>query len=99
MGVCLTRTPALIAALLAVLRAGGLYVPLDPNYPKDRLAAILEDSGAPVRDDRGALPGRAAGDGRAGRPGGRRGRDGPDALLPPACREMPLMSVPAVSPI
>ncbi len=47
-GVCLERTPELIASLLAVLRAGGLYVPLDPKYPKDRLAAILEDAGAPV---------------------------------------------------
>jgi amino acid adenylation domain-containing protein len=47
-GVCLDRTPALLVSLLGVLRAGGFYVPLDPNYPKDRLEAILDDSGAPV---------------------------------------------------
>ncbi|MFL6203249.1 MAG: amino acid adenylation domain-containing protein, partial [Thermoanaerobaculia bacterium] len=47
-GVCLDRTPALLVSLLGVLRAGGFYVPLDPNYPAERLAAILDDSRAPV---------------------------------------------------
>ena len=47
-GVCAERTPALVVALLAVLRAGGAYVPLDPTYPKARLAAMLDDSRAPV---------------------------------------------------
>ncbi|MEU8110196.1 amino acid adenylation domain-containing protein [Nonomuraea muscovyensis] len=45
-GVCLPRTPDLIVALLAVLKAGGCYVPLDPDYPADRLDHILTDSGA-----------------------------------------------------
>jgi amino acid adenylation domain-containing protein len=44
-GICLPRTPGLVIALLAVLRAGGFYVPLDPAYPAERLAVLLEDSG------------------------------------------------------
>ncbi|HEX4496856.1 MAG TPA: non-ribosomal peptide synthase/polyketide synthase, partial [Thermoanaerobaculia bacterium] len=54
-GVCLERTPDLIAALLGVLEAGGAYVPLDPAYPQDRLAFMLEDSGASLALARGAL--------------------------------------------
>src|SRR5262249_22520082 len=47
-GVFLERAPELIVALLAVLKAGALYVPLDPAYPRERLAATLEDCGAPL---------------------------------------------------
>lgn len=47
-GICLRRSLELPIALLAVLKAGGACVPLDPDYPKDRLAYILEDSRAPV---------------------------------------------------
>ena len=47
-GVCMERTPALIAALLAVSKAGGAFVPLDPEYPADRLRFMLEDSAAAV---------------------------------------------------
>ncbi|MFI7442517.1 amino acid adenylation domain-containing protein [Nonomuraea indica] len=43
---CLPRTPDLVVALLAVLKAGGCYVPLDAAYPPDRLAHLLADSGA-----------------------------------------------------
>ncbi|HJX27571.1 MAG TPA: AMP-binding protein, partial [Thermoanaerobaculia bacterium] len=45
-GVCARRTPELVTGLLAVLEAGGAYVPLDPAYPAERLALLLEDSGA-----------------------------------------------------
>ncbi|HEX2188796.1 MAG TPA: condensation domain-containing protein, partial [Longimicrobiaceae bacterium] len=45
-GVCLPRTPALLAALLGVLKAGGAWVPLDPAYPRERLGWMMEDAGA-----------------------------------------------------
>ncbi len=45
-GVCLARGPSLVVGLLAVLKAGGTYVPLDPSYPEQRLALLIEDSGA-----------------------------------------------------
>ncbi|HEX2094053.1 MAG TPA: AMP-binding protein, partial [Longimicrobiaceae bacterium] len=44
-GVCLERGIDVVAALLGVLRAGGVYLPLDPSYPEDRLAFMLADSG------------------------------------------------------
>jgi amino acid adenylation domain-containing protein len=47
-GVCLERSPAMVVALLAVLKAGGAYLPLDPAYPAGRLAAMLADSGAAI---------------------------------------------------
>jgi amino acid adenylation domain-containing protein len=47
-GVCTERRWELVVGLLAVLKAGGGYVPLDPRYPTERLAFMLEDSGAPV---------------------------------------------------
>ncbi|PWG10662.1 non-ribosomal peptide synthetase [Streptomyces sp. V2] len=45
-GVSVGRGPALVVALLAVMRAGGAWVPLDPAYPRDRLEYMLRDSGA-----------------------------------------------------
>ncbi|HYH80917.1 MAG TPA: amino acid adenylation domain-containing protein, partial [Longimicrobium sp.] len=43
-GICLPRTPELVAAMLGVLGAGGAYVPLDPAYPRERLGYMLEDA-------------------------------------------------------
>ena len=43
-GICLERSPDMIASLLGTLLAGGAYVPLDPAYPPERLGFILEDS-------------------------------------------------------
>ncbi len=48
-GVLLPRSLDLVVALLGVLKAGGAYVPMDPAYPADRLAMILEDSEARPR--------------------------------------------------
>ncbi|MFJ7241820.1 amino acid adenylation domain-containing protein [Streptomyces olivaceus] len=44
--VVMERGPALLAAVLGVLRAGGAYVPVDTGQPDERLAMILEDTGA-----------------------------------------------------
>lgn len=47
-GIGLERSLDALVALLAVTKAGGGWIPLDPAYPKDRLARILTDSRAPV---------------------------------------------------
>ncbi|MFJ3793115.1 amino acid adenylation domain-containing protein [Kitasatospora sp. NPDC090091] len=47
-GVCTERSVDLVVALLAVLKAGGAFVPLDPEFPPERLAFMLADSGLPV---------------------------------------------------
>jgi len=47
-GICVRRTAEMIVGLLGILKAGGAYLPLDPAYPRERLAFMLEDSGAPV---------------------------------------------------
>ncbi len=44
--VAMERSLEMVAALLAVLKAGGAYLPLDPDYPQERLAFMLRDSGA-----------------------------------------------------
>ncbi|HEU0077360.1 MAG TPA: amino acid adenylation domain-containing protein, partial [Longimicrobiaceae bacterium] len=47
-GVCLERGPALLVAVLGIWKAGGAYLPLDPDYPAERLAYVLGDADAPV---------------------------------------------------
>ncbi|GGO96045.1 MupA/Atu3671 family FMN-dependent luciferase-like monooxygenase [Wenjunlia tyrosinilytica] len=56
-GLCIERSAALVVAMLAIARAGGVYVPLDPDYPADRLAHMASDSGIAlcVADERGRL--------------------------------------------
>jgi amino acid adenylation domain-containing protein len=44
-GVCMQRSVPLVVALLATLKAGATYVPLDPHYPPDRRAFMLRDAG------------------------------------------------------
>jgi amino acid adenylation domain-containing protein len=46
--VCLERSEDMVVGLLAALKAGAAFVPLDPAYPPMRLAYMLEDSHAPV---------------------------------------------------
>jgi amino acid adenylation domain-containing protein len=60
-GVHLERSPEMVIALLAVLKAGGGYVPLDPGYPGERLAHMLADSGARVLVTQPRLSGKLAG--------------------------------------
>src|SRR4051812_42589488 len=43
-GVCLERSADLVVSLLAVLKSGAAYIPLDPTYPPDRLAVMLGDA-------------------------------------------------------
>jgi amino acid adenylation domain-containing protein len=45
-GICTARCPAMVVGILGTLKAGGTYVPIDPNYPTDRVGYLLEDSGA-----------------------------------------------------
>jgi len=47
-GVCMKRSLEMMVALYGILKAGGAYLPLDPSYPKERLAFMLEDSRTPV---------------------------------------------------
>ncbi|MFT4065906.1 amino acid adenylation domain-containing protein [Paraburkholderia sp.] len=47
-GICMTRSVAMVAALLGTLRSPGAFVPLDPAYPADRLAMMMDDAGVRV---------------------------------------------------
>lgn len=47
-GILLPRSAELVMSLLAVLKAGGAYLPLDPSYPRERLSFMLEDARAEV---------------------------------------------------
>ncbi|MFK3721581.1 non-ribosomal peptide synthase/polyketide synthase [Pseudomonas fulva] len=44
-GIALERGLEMVVSLLAVLKAGGAYTPLDPQYPRERLAYLMQDSG------------------------------------------------------
>lgn len=75
-GVCLARGLDLPVALFAVWRAGAAYLPLDPEYPRERLAYMLQDSGARALIGLAGEPTAAALAGGAG-----------IALIDPACLE------------
>jgi non-ribosomal peptide synthetase component F len=47
-GLSVERSPSMLVGLLGILKAGAAYVPLDPGYPRDRLAFMVEDSGMQV---------------------------------------------------
>ena len=47
-GICLNRSMDMVIALLAILKAGAAYLPLDPSYPRDRLAYMVINSGSPI---------------------------------------------------
>jgi len=60
-GIYMERTPALVAGILGILKAGSAYVPIDPSYPKDRLRYILEDAKAPMVLTQTSLAGEVEG--------------------------------------
>jgi amino acid adenylation domain-containing protein len=47
-GICVERSLDLVVGLLGILKAGGTYVPIDPQYPRERLEFMVADSRAPV---------------------------------------------------
>lgn len=47
-GLCVDRSVEMVVSMLGVQKAGAAYLPLDPNYPAERLAFMVEDSQAPV---------------------------------------------------
>ncbi|MFJ8628733.1 amino acid adenylation domain-containing protein, partial [Kitasatospora sp. NPDC093550] len=57
-GICLERGSWTVVALLAVLKAGGCYVPIDPAQPQERMAMMLADTAAPVVITRAAAADR-----------------------------------------
>ena len=63
-GLLMPRSVDLVVGMLGILKAQAAYVPLDPAYPPDRLAYMVEDSGLPLlltqRALHGVLPGTAA---------------------------------------
>jgi len=59
--VYLDRSPDLVVTVLAIMRAGGAYLPLDPAYPADRLTFMVEDSRARFVVTRAGLVRRLAG--------------------------------------
>ena len=73
-GIRIERGPAALVAILAVLEAGGGYLPLDPAYPAERLAAMAADAGVRLVLDRDAETAEAAGEAEepAGHDGGAR---------------------------
>jgi len=56
-GLCVERTPAMLVAMLGVLKTGAAYVPLDPAYPRERLAFMLGEIAAPVVLSQASLAG------------------------------------------
>src|SRR6266568_2663675 len=46
--VCVERSLDAVAAMLAVMAAGGVYVPLDPTYPRERLRFMMHDAALAV---------------------------------------------------
>ena len=48
LGICIDRSVTMLVGLLGIMKAGGTYVPMDPDYPKERLGVIVEDAGIDI---------------------------------------------------
>jgi len=59
-GVYLDRSPQMVMAALAVMKAGGAYLPLDPTFPAQRLESILRDADVCAVITRSGMPGIVA---------------------------------------
>lgn len=62
-GLCAERGPELFVGMIGILKSGAAYVPLDPEYPADRLARMLGDTRCPITVTAGStrVPAEAAG--------------------------------------
>lgn len=61
-GLCAERSLDMMIGILAILKAGGVYLPLDPRLPEERIRYILEDSGAKIvlcQEKYQTVPGKA----------------------------------------
>ncbi|MFS8068849.1 MAG: condensation domain-containing protein, partial [Byssovorax sp.] len=47
-GLCVQRSVEMMVGILGILKAGGAYLPLDPEYPRPRLAFMIEDAAVPI---------------------------------------------------
>ena len=57
-GLCVERSFDMVIALIGILKAGAAYLPLDPDYPQQRLRFMLDDAAAPILITHGALRSR-----------------------------------------
>ncbi|WP_176072205.1 AMP-binding protein, partial [Paraburkholderia phenazinium] len=60
--ICMERSLEMVVGLLAIMKAGAAYVPIDPRAPAERQAWVMRDCGAPVAvvDTAAGLPGEIA---------------------------------------
>ncbi len=60
-GVCVERTLDIVISILAIMKAGGTYLPLDPEYPTERLSYTLEDGDAAIVITQASVAAKLAG--------------------------------------
>nr|WP_308124091.1 amino acid adenylation domain-containing protein [Mycolicibacterium xanthum] len=60
-GLCVGRTSSMAIGMLGILKAGGVYVPVDPSYPQDRIEHMLADAGVGLSLDEDGIDGADVG--------------------------------------